>query len=97
MEEGQSEAPRMVGDEGEVPIRLAAPPAVVDVADREAPARLSARLDRAEEQRQRVGAARHGEQDASVSWDPPRCGRALQGLEDGIHPPMVRRDPEFSD
>ena len=83
--EGEAQPTGVVRDEGEVAIGLAAPPAVVHVADGEAPAGAPARLRGAEEERQRVGASRHGQEQGGLLGNQAGCGGALQGGEHGVH------------
>ncbi len=84
--EGETEPPGVLLDVREVPVGLAAPPAVMDVADREAPAGLRRDFRRAVEQGHRVRSAGDGEEDRGAAGQKPRRGGSLNCLADRVHP-----------
>ena len=83
--QNETEPPRVIRHEREVPVRLAAAPSVVDVADRKRPAGPACRLRGAVEQGHGVGAARNREQQRASVRDEIGVSGPKQGVQDGIH------------
>jgi hypothetical protein len=85
LKEGEPEPSSVLRDEPEVPIRVPAAPAVVDVRDGKRPAELRRELRRREEKGRRIRTPRNGEEDRRAAGHQALLGGAEQSVADRIH------------
>ena len=75
----------MILDVCEIPVRVAAAPAVVNVGDGEAPTVSGRELGGSKEKRCRVRTPGHGEENGSAARQEAGFGRVDEGFLDRVH------------